>query len=86
MPNEKELMEAVKQIRFCKEIKQSDLVASKSLWYISLYFEMDSVDTKRNRSSNFAKEEELQLLEEIEKYRDIVECKTSNKISLQEKV
>lgn len=47
---------------------------------------MDSVDTKRNRSSNFAKEEELQLLEEIEKYRDIVECKTSNKISLQEKV
>uniref|UniRef100_A0A6P7GXB8 Regulatory protein zeste n=1 Tax=Diabrotica virgifera virgifera TaxID=50390 RepID=A0A6P7GXB8_DIAVI len=38
-----------------------------------------------NRSTNFSKEEELLLLQEIDKYKSIVECKTTNKVNNKEK-
>jgi hypothetical protein len=41
--------------------------------------------TKRKRSENFTTEEELHLLEEIHKYKDIIECKTTNKVTSLEK-
>lgn len=41
---------------------------------------------KRQRGTNFSKEEELLLLAEIEKYKQIIECKISDKINLAEKV
>lgn len=41
---------------------------------------------KKNRAANFSKEEELLLVEEVQKERHIVECKTTNKISSIEKV
>ncbi|KAK9680259.1 Myb/SANT-like DNA-binding domain [Popillia japonica] len=40
---------------------------------------------KRVRSSNFNKEEKLLLLEEILKYKSVIECKTTNKLSLGDK-
>ncbi|KAI4455443.1 hypothetical protein MML48_9g00000487 [Holotrichia oblita] len=40
---------------------------------------------KRVRSSNFNKEEELLLLEEILKFKSVIECKTTNKLSLGDK-
>ncbi|CAG9840745.1 unnamed protein product [Diabrotica balteata] len=39
------------------------------------------MDKSKKRSTNFSKEEELCLLQEIEKYKDIVECKTTKFIS-----
>ncbi|CAG9836276.1 unnamed protein product [Diabrotica balteata] len=43
------------------------------------------MDKSKKRSTNFSKEEELGLLQEIEKYKDIVECKTTNKVNNKEK-
>ncbi|XP_072399128.1 uncharacterized protein [Diabrotica undecimpunctata] len=43
------------------------------------------MDKSKKRSTNFTKEEELLLLQEIEKYKDIVECKTTNKVNNKEK-
>ncbi|XP_044745799.1 myb/SANT-like DNA-binding domain-containing protein 3 [Coccinella septempunctata] len=40
---------------------------------------------KRVRSSNFSKEEELLLANEVLKYKNIIECKTTNKTSNVEK-
>jgi hypothetical protein len=41
---------------------------------------------KRKRSSNFSKEEEICQLDYIEKYKNTIECKTTNKVSQSEKV
>ncbi|XP_050516308.1 myb/SANT-like DNA-binding domain-containing protein 3, partial [Diabrotica virgifera virgifera] len=38
-----------------------------------------------NRSTNFSKGEELLLLQEIEKYKSIVECQATNKVNSKEK-
>ncbi|XP_072377429.1 uncharacterized protein [Diabrotica undecimpunctata] len=40
---------------------------------------------KRSRSVNFTKEEELLLIEEVSKYKSIIECKTTNKLNWNEK-
>ncbi|KAF5298302.1 hypothetical protein FQR65_LT09813 [Abscondita terminalis] len=40
---------------------------------------------KRNRDNNFTKEEELLFLTEIEKYKNIIECKMTDKINSSEK-
>uniref|UniRef100_A0A6P7GGK5 Regulatory protein zeste n=1 Tax=Diabrotica virgifera virgifera TaxID=50390 RepID=A0A6P7GGK5_DIAVI len=40
---------------------------------------------KRSRSVNFTKEEELLLIEEVSKYKAIIECKTTNKLNWNEK-
>jgi hypothetical protein len=41
---------------------------------------------KRMCSNNYRKEEELLLLEEISKFKKIIECKTTDKVTSQEKV
>jgi hypothetical protein len=41
---------------------------------------------KRCRGSNFTTEEELLLLDEIYKEKHVIECKTTNKVSNEEKV
>jgi hypothetical protein len=42
---------------------------------------------KRMRSNNYyRKEEELLLLEQISKFKKIIECKTTDKVTSQEKV
>jgi hypothetical protein len=43
-------------------------------------------NTPRKRSLNFSKEEELLLLEEVEKFKKIVECKITNRVTCTEKV
>jgi hypothetical protein len=45
-----------------------------------------SEKTKRSRGNNFGKDEELLLLSEIEKLKDIIECKMTDKINSTEKV
>lgn len=45
---------------------------------------MESV--RKVRSTNFSKEEELLLLQEIAKFQHIIECKTTNKINNKDKV
>ncbi|KAK4872602.1 hypothetical protein RN001_014631 [Aquatica leii] len=40
---------------------------------------------KRNRSTNFTLEEELHLVQEIQKVKHILECKTTNSISIKQK-
>jgi hypothetical protein len=42
-------------------------------------------NTPRKRSLNFSKEEELLLLEEVEKFKKIVECKITNRVTCTEK-
>lgn len=41
---------------------------------------------KRNRTSNFSVQDELHLAEEILVFKNIVECKTSNAVSVKQKV
>ncbi|XP_074038652.1 myb/SANT-like DNA-binding domain-containing protein 3 isoform X2 [Leptinotarsa decemlineata] len=40
---------------------------------------------KKVRSSNFSREEEMNLIQEIEKFKHILECKTTNKVTNAEK-
>ncbi|KAL1489612.1 hypothetical protein ABEB36_013560 [Hypothenemus hampei] len=40
---------------------------------------------KRNRGSNFTKEDELLLLSEVQKFQNIIECKMSDEVNLSEK-
>lgn len=44
------------------------------------------MEKKRVRGSNFTRQEELLLLESIEKYASIIECKMTDKTSNFEKV
>lgn len=48
--------------------------------------ENHNLQQRRNRGSNFSKEEELMLVLEIEKHKNIIECKASDKIKTAEKV
>lgn len=41
--------------------------------------------TKKSRSSNFTREEELLLVDEVRKRKHVIECKTSNKVTIKEK-
>ncbi|XP_074042185.1 uncharacterized protein isoform X2 [Leptinotarsa decemlineata] len=42
-------------------------------------------NNKKVRSSNFSREEEMNLIQEIEKFKHILECKTTNKVTNAEK-
>lgn len=51
-----------------------------------IIMEQKEVKTRRHRGSNFSKDEELLLLSEVEKFKTIIECKTTDKMNLSEKV
>ncbi|KAF5296302.1 hypothetical protein FQA39_LY12519 [Lamprigera yunnana] len=69
-----------------QELK-SNTVNSKEYTYCMLGKPATRMATmKRNRGSNYSKEEQLILLEEINKYKKAVENKSTNKISCHEKL
>lgn len=46
----------------------------------------DKSKQRVKRSSNFIKAEELLLIEQVEKFKSVIECKTTDKVTNHEKV
>lgn len=55
-------------------------------YYCSIYTLLFKDDLyKKSRSSNFTREEELLLVDEVRKVKHVIECKASNKVRIKKK-